>query len=206
MRNVHYCLIDPRVQGNAVQLQKMHPGQLDFQSWGFCQDFHLTMYTALGVGMGKTGKAEVNGDIRQWLSGQCVFADGSHCLIYNCSKKGSHFFNGYRFWSLIRQGKRWDVYRVGFGRRAIYLCVYIEGTLSVIYSMDMQESHFESGYTVYALDAILPEELAILGVYLDMLLNPPGDSARKSHALTTFQKELKSKFDPNFIRRMEGQP
>ena len=187
-----------------IDFQKDKFGQMDLVSSGLDKEFYLKMVTDLGFHAGKAGQILHEANVTKRETAVCSFRDGRQATIFACSQKGTNPFNGYRFWSMDADGRKIDIYRVGFGRKAIYLCIYVDGVLSAMYAMDMQEKNFESGYTVYAEPWVPEEWLAVIGVFMDITVNAPDSSVSVSHALNTPQKALKAKFDPNFIPRIQA--
>lgn len=122
--------------------------------------------------------------------------------IYYCGRKGSNFLNGIYYWTFEHLGEKFLAYEVGFGRKGIYLCIWDENQLVAVVSKDVHTKRFESKYTIYAEDTISPELLSICSLYWDLTRYYPTTSSEEFHTLNTWQKELKNKFDPNFIKKI----
>lgn len=171
------------------------------KSRSFEKDFVLTIVTGLGILKGDTVEMKLhNNNIRT-----CVVAsydiDGDSIPIYSCAQKGSHFFDGFSFYSFAFEEKVIEVYEVGFGRKGIYWCVYADDMPIIVFSMDMVEKGNGSGYTVYCDEGIDSALLAIIGVLMDITHNPPGDGYNRHRTLNTWQKKLKDKYPRDFMLR-----
>lgn len=149
------------------------------------------------MGGGTFGPLQWEGKINRKEAGQFQI-NGQNGIIYNCGEKGSNFFNGYYFWEFWGQDQVYRAYEVGFGRKGIYYCVWTEDHLAAIISNDMVTRHFQNGYTLYTKEISI-EWMALMTLYWDLTRYPPSRSRNKGHTLNTWQKELKNKYDPNFI-------
>lgn len=119
--------------------------------------------------------------------------------IYYCTKKGSNFINGIYYWELHYKGDMYRAYEVGMKSKGIYLCVYKNNELVAIVSKAMKTKHFSGSYEIYAENDVLVEILLLLSSYWDVVRWADVESCSVNHALNTWQKELKEKYDENFI-------
>ncbi len=123
--------------------------------------------------------------------------------LYDCGTKGKRFFDGIYFWKIVYGGVVYEAYEVGFGRKGIYLCIYADKFLIAIVSKKMVSKYFESSYKIYSEKKLSRQVLYIFVAYWDFAKWYP-ESTYESHTLNTWQKELKNKYDPTFIPRIEA--
>ncbi len=158
------------------------------------RDFFLSIPTFFGA-------VTTDGPITRKEAG--VFdLNGSAGCIYDCGKRGSNIFNGIGYWSFCCDGNVLDAYEVGFGKKGTYCCVWSDDQLIAIISKALRTKHFETGYIIYLEDETYFELLVLINAYWDMTRNHRSGSASSYSTLHTPQKELKNKYDPNFILRI----
>ena len=124
--------------------------------------------------------------------------NGQKGIIYNCGEKGSNFFNGIYYWEFYNFHHCYRAYEVGFGGKGIYYCLYENNQLKAIISKVTHTKNFESYYTIYNTD-VPPHWLAMINLYWDLTRFASSRSAEEWHRLDTWQKAIKTKFDPDFI-------
>ena len=124
--------------------------------------------------------------------------------IFYCGKKGSNFLNGIYFWSFVLNGEIYNTYEVGFGRKGIYLCVWKDDQLIAIISKKTHTKKFESNYSIYAENCQDFEFLIVINAYWDISRYFISSSGEEWHTLNTWQKELKNKYDTEFIPRIKA--
>ena len=107
------------------------------------------------------------------------------------------------------------MYEVGLGRDGIWLCIYRDDVTVAQCQLHTKVVNYENKYTMYAVDD-LPKSLLVMimtlldvqGWFLDKLPEIDGaqDLSKQAHhntnhySLSTMQKDLKAKYDPNFIQ------
>ena len=123
--------------------------------------------------------------------------------IFYCGKKGSNFLNGIYFWSFVLNNEIYNAYEVGFGRKGIYLCVWKNDQLIAVISKKIHTKNFESNYSIYAENCQNFELLIIISAYWDISRYFVSSSGEEWHTLYTWQKELKNKYDPEFIPKIK---
>lgn len=134
------------------------------------------------------------------LAGEFSFLNKKGLINY-CGKKGSNFLNGIYYWTFESENQRFVAYEVGFGRKGLYLCIWRDEQLFAIVSKELHTKRFESYYTVYAEDSFPLEMASICSLFWDLSRYYPTNSVEEFHTLNTWQKELKNKFDANFINK-----
>lgn len=146
--------------------------------------------------------SQKNGIETKQQSGEFSLQTYSGGIINYCGKKGSNFLNGIYYWTFEIAGQKLIAYEVGFGRKGIYLCIWNEDQLLAVVSKDVHTKRFESKYIIYAENTVPVDLLSICSLYWDLTRYYPTSSAEEFHTLNTWQKELKNKYDPNFIKRI----
>ena len=125
------------------------------------------------------------------------------CIVYYCGKKGTNFLNGISFWTITYQGREYTFYEVGKGHKAIYLCIWENDNIVAISSKNTNCKKYGSEYDLYFENQALPLEIVLsINLCWDLMRFWP-DSDEGSPTLNTWQKELKNKYDPDFIPRIK---
>ncbi len=131
-------------------------------------------------------------------AGVCTI-NGLLSHIYYCTKKGSNFINGIYYLELKYDDNIYKVYEVGLKRKGIYLCIYRNYELVAMVSKAIKTKHFSGFYEIYAKDDVPAEILLLFSSYWDIIRWAEVESSSVNHSLNTWQKELKEKYDENFI-------
>ena len=147
-------------------------------------------------------RTEKDGNETKQLAGEFTIPSGIKGEIYYCGRKGSNFLNGVYYWTFEVENQKFIAYEVGFGRKGIYLCIWKDNKLFAIVSKDVHTKRFESNYTIYSEDDMPLEMVCICSLFWDLSRYYPTSSAEEFHTLNTWQKELKNKFDADFIKRI----
>lgn len=192
-------------------------GELKLQSSGLDHNFFMRSKNGFGM-LGLT-----NGD---WLPNRkedgttlqnvaLVDMGGEHIYVDYVSKKGQGLFGRYAYWSFVYQEHTYDLYEVGLGRDGIYLCIYQDDVTVAQCQLHTKVVNYENEYTMYAVDDLSKSLLVMImtlwdvqGWFLDKLPEIDGaqDLSKKAHhntnqySVSTLQKDLKAKYDPNFIK------
>jgi len=131
-----------------------------------------------------------------------IYNGQEESMIYYCTQKGSNFFNGIFFWKVCYEDRSYEVYEVGHGRKGIYYCIWSQGKTIAIISKEMHTKNFESNYFVFCEEDVPCELLVSINIFIDITRYFPSEAGEEFHALNTWQKELKNKYDPDFIPRI----
>lgn len=131
--------------------------------------------------------------------------DGMNGEVFRCSKSGRHFFNGILYEKYCLSGEEYKAYEVGLGRKGIYLCVWAQDSIVAEISKDPVMKSFECSYEVYSDGTISEALLFLMCVYWDLTKYYPRGAANQRFVLNTWQKEMKNKYDPDFINRVSRQ-
>lgn len=150
------------------------------------------------------GKTEKTGNETRQMAGMFECHSGEKGVIYYCGKKGSNFLNGIYFWVFKIDNQEYTAYEVGFGRKGIYLCIWHENQILAIVSKDVHTKRFESNYTIYAEDYFPVDLASVCSLFWDLSRYYPTSSSEEFHTLNTWQKELKNKYDSDFLNRMNS--
>ena len=125
------------------------------------------------------------------------------CILYYCGKKGTNFLNGISFWTITYQVREYAFYEIGKGHKAIYLCIWENDNIVAISSKNTNCKKIGSEYDLYFENQALPLEIVLsINLCWDLMRFWP-DSDEGSPTLNTWQKELKNKYDPDFIPRIK---
>lgn len=189
----HYEIFYQNQLMGQVLFEQAPLGHLNLSGHFSSGSFRLT-------GGGAFGPLQWEGKVNRKEAGQFQM-NGQNGIIYNCGEKGSNFFNGIYFWEFWGQDRVYRAYEVGFGRKGIYYCVWVADHLAAVISKDMTTRNFESGYTLYSQEIPL-EWMTLMALYWDLTRYPPSRSRNEGHTLNTWQKQLKNKYDPDFIPRI----
>ena len=128
--------------------------------------------------------------------------------IVGRTQKVKQFLGSYPYYEYMDNGVKYQVYEVGFGHKGLYLCFYRENQLFCIVEKDLVTVNFRDCYKCYLLEDSLLPIVATFVIYYDVVsygdfMNVAVYSKRKN-VVNTYQKELKSKFDPAFIDRIKA--
>lgn len=123
------------------------------------------------------------------------------------------FFKGYTYYELDYQGRTYALYAVGMGTKGLCLCLYEEDRLLAIAEKDMVVKNHHDTYTLYLESAANFPLLSAALLYYDVVsyddfLELTMHSTKRTIVITR-NKELLSKYDPDFIARiraMDGTP
>lgn len=129
------------------------------------------------------------------------FINNNRGQIFNCGKKGSNIFNGIYYWEFVIANNIFRAYEVGFGHKGIYFCIWLNDKLVAIVSKDIVSRNFGAGYSIYFEDEQDASMFILICTYWDITRYSP-KSSYEVHTLNTWQKDLKNKFDPNFIPKV----
>lgn len=124
------------------------------------------------------------------------------------TQKGKKLFGGYPYYEYIENGETYQVYEVGFGMKGLYLCFYKNDSLFCIVEKELTTVNFKDKYKCYMADDSHLSVVAAFVIYYDTVSY--GDIldmavySRKKAVVNTYQKELKARFDPDFIPRIKA--
>lgn len=194
--------------------------ELRLRSVGLHQEFFMRSLNGFGVmGFKESGeewlpnRKEADGTIRQNVA--LVDMAGERIVIDYVSKKGQGLFGRYAYWNFIYQNHAYDLYEVGLGKDGIWLCIYQDGLTIAQCQLHTTVVNYENEYTMYAQDDISKELLVMImtlwdvqGWFLDKIKDVEGakDLTKKAnhnktrYSLSTVQKELKARYNPDFIK------
>lgn len=114
---------------------------------------------------------------------------------------------GYEYFKFSFDEKEYEIYEVGLGKNQHYFCVYSKDkTVAIIHKEDVKHNYCDK-YVIYALDDTLLLATSILTLYFDCISYPDfgynlGES-RVDDSTFTLQKELRDKYDADFIERVK---
>lgn len=197
-------------------------GELKLQSSGLDHNFFMRSKNGFGM-LGLT-----NGD---WLPNRkedvttlqnvaIVNMGGEVIYVDYVSKKGKGLFGRYEYWSFTYQGQTYDLYQVGPNHKEIYLCIYRNNEIVAQCQLHNKSINYENEYTMYARDDLSKELLVMMmtlwdvqGWFLDKIkdvdgakdINKKANHSVVNYSLTTVQKDLKEKYDPEFINRLNAE-
>lgn len=123
------------------------------------------------------------------------------------NKKVKGFLQSYSYRVFTKKDHSYFLYEVGFGNKGLYLCIYEDDELIAIAEKELTVINYKDIYTVYALSLSNLSDIMALIMHYDVTAY--GDimeisllSVRKKK-VNTVQKELISKFDPDFITKVK---
>ena len=211
-------LFDYQYENAKIQFtDDLSLSELRLQSTGLEQDFFMRSLNGIGV-LGAVNKdwlpnRKENGINKQNVA--LVDMGGEHIYVDYVSKKGQGLFGRYAYWSVVYQEHTYDLYEVGLGRDGSYLCIYQDDVTVAQCQLHTKVVNYENEYTMYAVDDLSKSLLVMImtlwdvqGWFLDKLPEIDGaqDLSKKAHhntnqySVSTLQKDLKAKYDPNFIK------
>lgn len=136
--------------------------------------------------------------------------DKDHYIGYITGKNKiiKKLFASYPYYEYVENDALYQVYEVGFGRKGLFLCFYRDDRLFCIVEKELTTINHKDHYTCYLTN---PEYLPVISsfvIYYDV--TQYGDFfeitmySKKTAVVNTYQKELKAKFDPNFIPKIKA--
>ncbi len=127
-------------------------------------------------------------------------------LVGATQKTGKFFWQGYQYYDISFGNKNYAGYEVGLGTDGIALCLYENDTIVATIIKNPRVVNFRDEYKMYVLSEEYLKIASMFVVYYDALkFANLGEIKLYSETYTvllTHNKELKSKYDPNFINRM----
>lgn len=181
----------------VAQFERMHDGSITL----FSDDLAVVKELRIYPSMERIQKNE--GETRHFV-GDFMWQSGDRGEMFYCGKKGSNFLNGIYFWAFRINNQEYLAYEVGFKRKGIYLCIWNNDQTLAIISKDTHTKHFESNYTVYAENGLSSELLSVCTLFWDLVRYYPSSSSEEYHTLNTWQRELRNKYDADFIARISS--
>ncbi len=115
---------------------------------------------------------------------------------------------GYDYFVIDLYNKQYFAYEVGLGQNQHYICIYEQDKIIAIIHKDDNVVNFKDQYTMYFKDKELLTMLSIFNLYFDCINSPDHGEISGEHTETggfvTINKELNSKYDPNFIEEIKN--
>lgn len=132
-----------------------------------------------------------------------VNINGKDEIIYEYTKTGTNIFNGYRYFGFKFGFDDIEAITVGFNRKGLYLCIYVNGILKAIVDKEQEVYAYEPKYEIYAEDDVNKAMLFLATAYWDAAYWHQ-ESARQTMVYSTLSEEARAKYDPNFIPRIQS--
>lgn len=132
-----------------------------------------------------------------------VNINGKDEIIYEYTKTGTNIFNGYRYFGFKFGFDDIKAITVGFNRKGLYLCIYVNGILKAIVDKEQEVYAYEPKYEIYAEDDVNKAMLFLATAYWDAAYWHQ-DSPRQTMVYSTLSEEAKAKYDPSFIPRIQS--
>lgn len=127
--------------------------------------------------------------------------------ILGKTQKVNRFLGSYPYYEYVDNEETYCIYEVGFGSKGLYLCFYRGDELLCIVEKELVTVNYRDRYKGYFADKALLPIVTTFMIYYDVVSY--GDFldvavfSRKKSVVNTFQKELKKKYDPNFVPRIK---
>lgn len=121
--------------------------------------------------------------------------------------KKTAFLKAYAYYDFVLDSKQYYGYEVGFGRDGLFLCVYHEEKLIAIVEKSLRVVNFKDKYTAYVENPADLNTVLLLSIYYDAtaygdVMEIAVASIKEKH-VNTVQKELKDKFNSDFISKIK---
>lgn len=124
------------------------------------------------------------------------------------TQKVNKLFGSYPYYEYVENGETYLVYEVGFGMKGLYLCFYKNDSLFCIVEKELTTVNFKDKYKCYMTDDRYLSVVTAFVIYYDTVsygdILDKAVYSRKKAVVNTYQKELKAKFDPNFIPKIKA--
>lgn len=156
----------------------------------------------LGTHLYQFGNTIDCGDVNKTANAK-IFINGVETTVYYCQKRGSNLFNGIYYSEAVIDNDLYQIYEVGVSRKQHYFCIWKNGELIAVADHKFRRKPVGSIYVLYSSNCIDATAAVMLLVYSD-LVSHRNDSTELP-GLITWQKELKNKFNPDFIPRIKAQ-
>lgn len=122
--------------------------------------------------------------------------------------KTGKLFSGYAYFELNFKDRQYIGYEVGLGADGIALCLYYNDTMVALIDKNTKVVNFCDEYAMYLSDESLLSIAALYAVYYDMLkfanIGEVKLFSETQTYLITHNKELKEKYDPDFIQQIKS--
>ena len=180
-----------RMQLHHFSLKEMHTAgrKCDYPC------FEYTFETGEHGTVGQTNVKLTGNHTYLSTDGRWIKFDGNYCYHY-----------------IEQDGIRYCLYEVGFGKRAVYYCIYSDDILIAMVSLNMTVHNGQNIYEIYAEDSVELPLILILILLKDWYTAWDYDKNRRFTAyhyeyteyrcLNTWQMALKEKYDPDFIEKI----
>lgn len=142
----------------------------------------------------------------QRLSTYFVLDDNDNCIgeiNYEPYKLQKHIILNYHIIIFKYREKKYDIFEIGFGNKdGQYFCVYKDNQLIAVFQNNYPNEYGKALYTIYSQDndAI---ELSFLAAYWFLKREYRYNAEQGSSRYITMYKEIKDKYDPEFINRIK---
>lgn len=137
-----------------------------------------------------------------------VFVDKNKVgsIVGGQTKKVSGFLQSYNYYEFTLENETYYGYEVGFGKKGLYLCIYKGEELIAIVQKNLKVVNFKDSYVAYLEDEKYMSVVVPFSIYYDVTAY--GDVMEwstlsiKEKRVNTTSKELRSKYDADFIKRV----
>ena len=130
----------------------------------------------------------------------CLNGENGH--IFYSGDEGADYLNGMYFWTFETVNKIYTVYEVCLGRKGIYLCLYNGDELIAQISKDTKARGNCNQYDIYSKTS--DKELFSYACIFWDTFNFPEDSIFDFGKMNTWNREIREKYDPNFIKNVKS--
>ena len=137
------------------------------------------------------------------------FRDGHYMApVEVLTKKVKGLFQSYQYRKINDNNQNFYMYEVGLGSKGLFLCFYKEDELIAIADKTLTVVNFQDEYKIYAISENFIRPIMALLIQYDMTAH--GDVMDVAvHSVVhkkvnTIQKELITKYDPEFIPRVKA--
>lgn len=121
-------------------------------------------------------------------------------------KKVPGFLQSYNYYEFVLEDEVYYGYEVGFGKKGLYLCIYKDEELIAIVQKNLKVVNYKDSYVAYLEDEKYMSIVVPFSIYYDVTAY--GDVMEwstlsvKEKRVNTTSKELCSKYDADFIKRV----
>lgn len=121
-------------------------------------------------------------------------------------KKVPGFLQSYNYYEFVLENEVYYGYEVGFGKKGLYLCIYKGEELVAIVQKNLKVVNYKDSYVAYLEDEKYMSVVVPFSIYYDVTAY--GDVMEwsvlsvKEKRVNSTSKELRSKYDADFIKRV----